>query len=185
MNTSLNNPLQIQTVTPPGTSGLIGMTLCPGNKGPSASYGRWDRDLAADLEVVRTWKPDLVIALLEDYEFAMIGIANFRADVAKSGIPWEFAPIEDGGTPDAEFERTWGELGPRVRNILRNGGRVLIHCRAGLGRTGLLAATLLVELGASPESAIAAVRRGRAQRVERGRQETYLLTRRPLPLEPK
>jgi hypothetical protein len=185
MKTSQTNPLEIHTVTPAGTTGTIGMTLCPGRKGHSLAFGRWERDLVSDLEVVRAWKPDLVIALLEDHEFPLLGIARFRQDVATSGIPWVFAPIVDGSIPSAEFEETWRELGPDVRSILRGGGRVLIHCRAGLGRTGLLAATLLVELGASPQMAIAAVRRARPGTIENPVQEAYVFTRRPLPEEPK
>jgi hypothetical protein len=180
MKTSLTDPLQIKTVTPDGTPGTIGMTLCPGRKGISAAYGRWDRDLASDLDVVRAWNPDIVIALLEDHEFPRIGIPRFREDVARSGLPWEFAPIVDGDIPDAAFERRWRELGPRVRKILRAGGRVLIHCRAGLGRTGLLAATLLVEFGAKPQTAIEDVRRARPGAIETLAQEAYVLSRRPV-----
>jgi ADP-ribosyl-[dinitrogen reductase] hydrolase len=181
VKTSATNPLEIKTVTPEGTQGLIGMTLCPGRKGTSVAFGRWDRDLAIDLDAVRAWMPDLAIALLEDHEFPRLGIARFRQDVAESGVPWEFAPIVDGGVPDAEFELAWRELGPRVRSILRAGGRVLIHCRAGLGRTGLLAATLLIELGAEPETAIAEVRRARPGAIENCAQKTYVLSRRPVP----
>jgi hypothetical protein len=181
MKTSATNPLEIQTVTPEGMQGMIGMTLCPGRKGTSLKYGRWERDLASDLDVIRAWKPDLAIALLEDHEFPRLGIPRFRQEIAESGLPWEFAPIVDGGTPDAEFERAWRELGPRARNILRAGGRVLIHCRAGLGRTGLLTATLLVELGAEPETAIADVRRAREGTIENDAQMAYVLSRRPMP----
>jgi hypothetical protein len=179
--TSSTDPLQIQTVTPAGTPGLIGMTLCPGHKGPSVAFGRWDRDLATDLETIRAWKPDLAITLMEDHEFAVLGVPHFRRDVAASGIPWVFAPIVDGGIPDAAFERAWLELGPRVRGILRAGGRVLIHCRGGLGRTGLLAATLLVELGADPRAAIAAVKDARPGTIENDAQEAYVLGRRAVP----
>jgi ADP-ribosylglycohydrolase len=172
--TSDTDPLQIQSVDVLGTGGVIGMTLCPGRKGSSLAGGSWDRDLSSDLEVVRTWNPDIVIALLEDFEFAKLGIPNFKRDVKRAGLPWVFLPIVDGGIPGVEFAERWEKLGTRTRNILRRGGRVLIHCRAGLGRTGLLAALLLVELGEDNEVAIQRVRAARPKTIETKRQEEFV-----------
>ena len=41
---------------------------------------------------------------------------------------------------------------------LRDGESIVLHCKGGLGRTGMVAARLLVELGCMPEEAIVAVR---------------------------
>jgi ADP-ribosylglycohydrolase len=57
--------------------------------------------------------------------------------------------VPDGGIPGADFDRVCVKEGQRIRSLLRNGGRILIHCRAGLGRTGLLAAVILVDFGES------------------------------------
>jgi ADP-ribosyl-[dinitrogen reductase] hydrolase len=178
--TSKSHPLAIQTVTPLGTNGAIGMTLCPGRKGSSLEGGSWNRDLAMDLEAVRAWKPDAVIALLEQHEYAMLGIPHFRKAVAAAKLPWSFASMPDGGVPGTEFDAVWSDLGPRVRAVLRGGGRVLVHCRAGLGRTGLVAASLLVELGAEPQAAIDAVRASRPNTIETPAQEAYVRSRRPV-----
>ncbi|MBD5655394.1 MAG: cyclin-dependent kinase inhibitor 3 family protein [Candidatus Eremiobacteraeota bacterium] len=175
--TSITDPLKIATVTPEGLSGVIGMTLCPGRKGTSMARGKWDRNLDVDLEVVRAWKPDIVLALLEEHEFTTLGIPHFRQAVADAGLPWQFLPIPDGGVPDDAFERTWQTLGPGVRDTLRGGGRVLIHCRAGLGRTGMLAAAILVELGAPPQDAIVAVRAARPNTIETAGQEAFVRVR--------
>jgi hypothetical protein len=174
VKTSLTDPLLIESVTPPGTNAAIGMTLCPGRKGFSQAGGRWERDLALDLEAVRAWRPDLVVALLEDHEYAPLGIASFRDDVLAAGLPWAFAPIPDGGVPGREFDAAWRTLGPRVRDILRADGRVLIHCRAGLGRTGMLAAALLAASGLEPEAAIDAVREKQPSRIETSAQEFFV-----------
>jgi hypothetical protein len=174
IKTSSSHPLQIQSVTPRGTSGKIGMTICPGRKGSSAEGGSWDRDLQVDLEAVRAWNPDIALALLEEHEYARLGIPHFREAVAKARLPWEFAPIPDGCVPGREFNLAWRETAPRVRTILHAGGRALIHCRAGLGRTGLVAACLLVDFGATPQEAIDSVRAARPNTIETAEQERYV-----------
>ena len=42
-----------------------------------------------------------------------------------------------------------------VQNALDQGGKVYLHCRAGIGRTGTVAATWLVSQGLTPEQALA------------------------------
>ncbi len=64
--------------------------------------------------------------------------------------------------------------GPELRRRLAEGARVLIHCRAGLGRTGTVAARLLVEHGLDPEAAILRVRQSRPAAIETAGQEAYV-----------
>jgi ADP-ribosyl-[dinitrogen reductase] hydrolase len=183
IKTSITDPLQIAVVTPPGIAGSIGMTLCPGRKSASsASGGSWNRDLNIDLEIIRTWKPSLVLTLMEEHEFKDQGVPDFRRQVTASGLPWTFAPIKDGYAPDDRFAADWEKLGPRVRNMLRRGGRILIHCRAGLERTGTIAALILIEFGMSPQDAIDAVRRARGPHaIYPPTQEPWVRERKPLP----
>ena len=56
--------------------------------------------------------------------------------------------------------------GARLRERLRAGERVLVHCRGGLGRAGAVAARLLIEFGATPVTAIAQVRAARPRAIE-------------------
>ena len=53
---------------------------------------------------------------------------------------------------------------------------------AGLGRTGTMAAKMLVGFGVSPEDAIASVRQARPGTIETAAQEQYIRTGAPLPL---
>jgi len=69
-------------------------------------------------------------------------------------LRWEelHFPIPDYGIPEdlAAFE----ELLARAIAKLRAGERLLIHCAAGIGRTGTMAAALLVGLGVELEEAV-------------------------------
>ncbi len=172
--TSEKNPLRIDELPAPGTAGCIGMTLCPGKKDPYAPFGAWDRDLATDLQAIRDWGASTVVTLLQQHEFTLLGLADFEVQVARA-FRWHWLPIEDGSVPDASFEARWVDAGAELRERLVAGERLLLHCRAGLGRTGLIAARLLVELGMTPRQALAAVRRARPGTVETTLQEHYVL----------
>jgi len=172
--TSEKEPLRIDEVPVPGTSGCIGMTLCPGQKDPYAAFGPWNRDLVTDLQAIRDWGASTIVTLIEEHEFNLLGLADFEANVS-SAFRWHWLPVEDGGVPDVGFESRWAVAGAELRGRLVAGERLLVHCRAGLGRTGVVAARLLVEFGMTPRRALIAVRRARAGTVQTTLQEHYVL----------
>jgi protein-tyrosine phosphatase len=60
-------------------------------------------------------------------------------------------PIADFGVPDAV--QMQGIL-HSINEALRQGGKVYVHCRAGIGRTGTVAATWLVNQGLDGQAAL-------------------------------
>ena len=168
-------PLRIGEAAVPGAGGVIGMTLCPGKKGPSTRSGReWDRDLDADLDRIRRWGAEAVVTLMEQHELDMLKVGHLGEAVPAAGLRWFHLPIVDTLAPDGSFEVGWSESGPQLRAILADGGRVLLHCRGGLGRTGVVAARLLMEFGVPVEDAMRTVREARRHTIETREQEAYL-----------
>jgi ADP-ribosyl-[dinitrogen reductase] hydrolase len=90
------------------------------------------------------------------------------------GLNWRHLPIPDGGAPGPDFEHAWSEVGPAAREALRADRLIIIHCRAGLGTMGTIAARLLVELGMTPNKAIEAVRKARPSTIETPNQERHI-----------
>jgi len=140
------------------------MVPCPGQAGR----------LADDLEDLRAWPARLVVTLAQTVELERLGVALLGDEVRTRGMAWLHAPIADYETPDAAFEALWQEQGRRVRQTLREGSNVVFHCRAGLGRSGTMAARTLVELGWLPARAIAEVRRVRPGAIETTAQEAVV-----------
>jgi ADP-ribosyl-[dinitrogen reductase] hydrolase len=159
MRTSLTHPLQIATVPVLGTPGFLGLTFCPGKRDAAAE---WQRDLDADLAVIRDWGADVVVTLVEAEELELLAVTGLEAAVARHGMQWLHLPIRDVSVPDAAFEQQWQATGAKLRATLRRGGRLLVHCRGGLGRAGMISARILVEFGMPAAAAIAAIRRARS-----------------------
>ena len=96
-------------------------------------------------------------------------------------MSWRHLPIVDYSVPDAAFEQAWLVDGSEIRRFLRDGRDVVVHCKGGLGRAGMIAGRLLVELGMPPDDAIRMVRRARQGAIETPSQLEVI--RRALPIE--
>lgn len=173
-NRSLASPLCIDAVAVPGTSGLIGMTICPGKNeyaGLGIPTGPWKRDLDLDLQVIRDWQAQALVTLIENFEFELLSVPELPEKTRAFGIRWFHLPIVDVWVPDRVFEEEWETAGEELRQILREGGRIVLHCRGGLGRTGLVAARLLIDFGMAPQEAIRRVRAARPGGLQTQEQE--------------
>jgi protein-tyrosine phosphatase len=146
------------------TGGRIGLCACPG----------LERSLATDLERLRDWGAHGLVSLIEDHEFAMLGVHSLPGHVEALGMHWWHLPIRDMGTPDQRFEARWRQAGGELRGLLGEGVSIAVHCRGGLGRTGMIAARLLVELGSEPGVAVARVREVRPGSIETREQEEFV-----------
>jgi len=164
--TSQTHPLQIAEVRAVPAHGRIGITFCPGKHDRMASTGSWKRDLATDLDAIATWGAKLVLTLLEPSELQALKVPTLGNDVRLRGMDWRHLPIADFSIPDAHFEEQWQTQGRDIRALLRGGSDVLVHCKGGLGRAGMIAARLLVELGMPPDDAIRTVRAARRGAIE-------------------
>lgn len=173
--TSHTCPLQIATVVTPG-GGRLGLTLCPGKHDVHAMTGGWARDLETDLAAIREWGASSLVTLMEPHELIHLYVPDLGTRAKALGLAWHHLPIRDGDIPDDIFEKQWQFTGPRLRQRLLAGEGVVIHCRGGLGRTGLVAARLLIELGERPGGALRRVREARPGAVETLAQERYVLS---------
>jgi len=155
---------RFDSLTLPGTGARIGLCPCPGRGGP----------LAQDLGRLRGWGAEALVTLVEDHELAALGVTSIQAEVEALAMRWWHLPIRDMSIPDEAFEASWRTTGPALHALIRDGFSVALHCHGGYGRTGTIAARLLVEMGSSPESAIARVREVRPPSIETPEQEAYV-----------
>lgn len=164
--TSQTHPLQIAEVSAGPAYGKIGITFCPGKHDLLAATCTWKRDLAIDLDAVAAWGAKLVLTLLEPIEISALKVPDLGAEIQCRGMLWQHLPIADYSVPSEEFERKWLAQGDEIRAVLRQGDNILVHCKGGLGRAGMIAARLLAELGMDPVAAIRSVRRARKGAIE-------------------
>jgi len=164
--TSQTHPLRIADVRASPSHGRIGITFCPGKHDHLASTGTWARDLGIDLDAIAGWGAKLVLTLVEPEELKALKVPHLGQEIQRRGIEWRHLPIADYSVPTEAFERQWAKQGREIRELLRSGDDVLVHCKGGLGRAGMIAARLLVELGMEPEEAIRSVRRVRNGAIE-------------------
>lgn len=132
---------------------------------PSAISGRlWLQSMpgrleswGAFLDEARLRQLHLVVCLNPLEEVAQLSPAYHKA-IAEGRLPfrWQHLPMRDFGlgADPAAFRQGVEQL----THSLVLGEQVLLHCAAGIGRTGTVAACVLKSLGLEREAALAAVR---------------------------
>lgn len=132
-------------------------------------------DYAADMAHLADWKPALVISMTTEAEMVAAGAGDLPAEVQAAGTRWIGVPVADFGVPGAAQAADWARASAAARAALAGGGRVLVHCRGGCGRSGMAVLRLMVEAGEPPEAALARLRARRACAVETAAQLAWAL----------
>jgi protein-tyrosine phosphatase len=102
---------------------------------------------------------EVVVSLLTSEEMQELGLERESDEAQRHGIKFMNLPIPDRGVPPAGSEAA--SFVEKVRKELESGRKVAIHCRQSIGRSGMIAAALLVKQGISPSEAIERVSRTR------------------------
>ncbi len=121
----------------------------------------------------------LVVSLLESGEARNLGLEGERLEVKAHGMEFVSFPIPDMGLPPSVPD--FASLTKTLFAQVNAGSNTLLHCRAGIGRSGLLAAGVLLHAGMDAEEAFAYVSKMRGIRVpETPDQHDWLVSNYPV-----
>ena len=116
---------------------------------------------------------NLVVSLLEDNEARTLGLDAEREVVKALGMDFVSFPIPDMGLPRSVEEFT--SLSKMLLKQVDTGSNILVHCHAGIGRSGLMAAGILLHCDLDPQQAFAHVSKMRGVRVPETPEQEYWL----------
>lgn len=148
--------------------GILALCPLPGKEG----------NLAGDLAHIHDWQPGLVISMTTDAEHAAVGAPDLGQQFQAMGCRWCHLPLEDFSAPGADMKNAWKETSALALQALRGGGRVLVHCKGGCGRSGMVVLRLMIEAGERPDKALRHLRNIRPCAVETDAQMAWAMGRR-------
>ena len=116
--------------------------------------------IVADLEFLKDNGVESIVSLTE--------LPLHKPLIEEFGFEYKHIPIPDFSTPTLEQIE---EFVTFVNNLLSSKKKIVVHCEAGIGRTGTMLACYLVSEGYNAENAISEVRKRRPGSIETMEQE--------------
>lgn len=146
--------------------GALGLTHSPGSE---------DSGRDCELRFLAELGVDHIFCLQEDDEFWRYvppeNLSIRRGVVEALGMAFSSYPIEDFKAPEIELAK---HMVDAIVAELRLGKTVIVHCLAGLGRAGTLAACVLIDAGMKGDSALQLIRWLRPGAVQSVEQEALI-----------
>lgn len=118
---------------------------------------------------------DMVVSLLEPEEEAQLVLEGEAAAAAASGIDFKPFPIPDRGVPASR--ESVAELASDIVDALDMGKNVAVHCRQGIGRSGMIVGGVLVAAGQDLATALRTIKESRGLEVPETEEQQHWLSK--------
>ena len=144
--------------------GDLFLSSCPG----------MGKDLLGDIQIIKDLNIKFLISLVEENELTNLGAKNLFKELDKNKIKLIHFEIINFDIP---YLNQYDELNSHIKTIsqrILNGENIYIHCMAGLGRTGMIAALILTKFGLSAQQSIKVIRDNRPGSIETEAQENFV-----------
>lgn len=115
-------------------------TPCPGTR---------ETTLEDAVETLANAGARVLITAMPMDELAMHHVERLPEVCDAHAIKWMHLPVEDDKSPEQAFTQQLIQHKTELLDLINNKATIAIHCKGGSGRTGLIAAVLLLESGQS------------------------------------
>jgi len=141
----------------PGCPGRLIFTPCPGTR---------DTSVASALDTLQAAGAETLITLMPGEELRLNQADELPALCAGRHLEWFHLPVADEQVPLDDFDAAWAQSRARIHELLDQGRSIAIHCKGGSGRTGLIAARILIDGGLQRSDAVALVQALRPKAIQ-------------------
>jgi protein-tyrosine phosphatase len=119
--------------------------------------------LKAYVEFLKSLEVDCVVSLLQQPEIEQFSLTQEGVECREQNIAFINFPIQDHSIP--QFFLPFNQLIEKLSLALNKNKIIAIHCYAGIGRTGITAASLLIKNGVQVDLALMDLSKTRGLRV--------------------